>query len=99
MDLNKLQQRAIQVRAMYSQLEQNNYGQSWNTTDLALGFVGDVGDLMKLIMAREGKRVIEDCDQKLAHELSDCFWSILVLANIMNIDLEKSFIETMDLVE
>ena len=63
------------------------------------GFVGDVGDLMKLVMAKEGVREIPDVDQKLAHELSDCLWSVLVLANKYNVDLETSFLQTMDELE
>ena len=63
------------------------------------GFVGDVGDLMKLTMSKAGIRNIEDVDNKLAHELSDCLWSILVLASKYNIDLEQAFMETMDELE
>lgn len=59
------------------------------------GFVGDVGDLMKLIMAKEGVRDIENVDAKLAHELSDCLWCVLVLADKYGVDLESSFMKTM----
>ena len=59
------------------------------------GFVGDVGDLMKLVMARAGARPIADVEAKLAHELSDCFWSILVLARLYQVDLEGEFLRTM----
>ena len=41
-------------------------------------------------------RDIEDVDNKLAHELSDCLWSILVLAKKYDADLEASFLKTMD---
>lgn len=60
------------------------------------GFVGDVGDLSKIIMAKHGLRAMEDVDTKLAHELSDCLWSVLVLADKYNIDLSKEFTKTMD---
>jgi len=60
------------------------------------GFVGDIGDLMKIVMAKEGIRSMEDVDQKLAHELSDCLWCILVLAARYGIDLEGEFAKTMD---
>jgi NTP pyrophosphatase (non-canonical NTP hydrolase) len=68
------------------------YGRIWTTQELALGFVGDVGDLAKLIQAHLGVRTIEDCKAKLGHELSDCLWSILVLANKCGIDLEAEFV-------
>lgn len=60
------------------------------------GFVGDVGDLSKIIMAKHGLRDMEDIDTKLAHELSDCLWSVLVLADRYGIDLENQFMKTMD---
>ena len=43
-----------------------------------------------------GLRAMEDVDEKLAHELSDCLWSVLVLARKYNIDLSKEFMKTMD---
>jgi NTP pyrophosphatase (non-canonical NTP hydrolase) len=61
--------------------------------------VGDVGDLMKLVMAKAGARHIADTDKKLAHELSDCLWSVLVLAKEYNVDLEKEFFATMAEIE
>lgn len=63
------------------------------------GFVGDVGDLSKLIMAKSGLREINNVDQKLAHELADCLWSVLVLASKYEIDLAYHFFKTMDELE
>ena len=59
------------------------------------GFVVDVGDLMKLVMAKSGARPVDDPDRKLAHELSDCLWSVLVLAKLYDVNLEKEFLATM----
>ncbi|WP_276309383.1 hypothetical protein [Cryobacterium aureum] len=39
--------------------------------DLMLGFVGDVGDLSKLVQARTGIRGTDDLEAKLTHELAD----------------------------
>jgi len=63
------------------------------------GFVGDVGDLMKLVMAKEGVRTIEDVDKKLKHELCDCLWSVLVLAKKFDIDIEREFLDKMSELE
>ena len=60
------------------------------------GFVGDVGDLSKIIMAKHGLRAMDNIDEKLAHELSDCLWSILVLADKYGVNLSKEFMKTMD---
>lgn len=60
------------------------------------GFVGDVGSLSKLIMMRQGYRAGEDVEKKLSHELADCLWSVLVLADELSIDIVKAFGSTMD---
>ena len=38
-------------------------------------------------------------DAKLAHELADCLWSVLVLARAYGVDLEQAFVVTMDELE
>lgn len=60
------------------------------------GFVGDVGDLSKIIMAKHSLREMDDIDAKLARELSDCLWSVLVLADNYKIDLAAEFQKTMN---
>jgi len=99
MEFQKLIDRAIAVRKQYSGKEQALYGSSWTSEEIALGFVGDVGDLVKLIVAEHGKRNIPNSKEKLGHELSDCLWSIIVLAELHGISLEKAFMNTMDEVE
>lgn len=64
-----------------------------------LGFVGDVGDLAKLVTAKEGVRKTDDVDQKIQHELADCLWSILVLTDAYGVDIETAFTRTMDELE
>jgi NTP pyrophosphatase (non-canonical NTP hydrolase) len=55
-----------------------------------------VGDLAKLVVAEHGKRIIENSHDKLENELSDYLWSVIVLAHMHKVDLEKSFMNTMD---
>ena len=90
-----LLKRAVEVRAQYDVLNTSR-GVSWNEQNLMSGFVGDVGDLSKIIMAKHGLRSMDDVDAKLAHELADCLWSILVLADKYKIDLAAEFMKTMD---
>ncbi len=92
MKLSDLEKSALQLNALYEQLEIKKYGRAWTTEELALGFMGDVGDLAKLIQANAGIRDIDDCKAKLGHELSDCLWSIIVLANKCGVDLEAEFV-------
>jgi len=99
MEFQKLIDRAIAVRKQYSRKKTSLYGSSWTSEEIALGFVGDVGDLVKLIVAENGKRNIPNSKEKLEHELSDCLWSIIVLAELHGISLEKAFMNTMDEVE
>lgn len=92
MIFSDLEKSALELNDLYEQLEIKKWGRIWTTQELALGFVGDVGDLAKLIQANAGVRDIDDCKAKLGHELSDCLWSILVLANKCGIDLEAEFV-------
>lgn len=96
MELGDLVERAMDIRQRYAELEQTKYGRAWTREEIALGFVGDVGDLVKLVMAHSGARDIPDAEAKLAHELADCLWSILVLARLYDVDLEHEFLQTMD---
>ena len=91
MNFSDLEKSALRLNDLYEQLETRMYGRAWTTQELALGFMGDVGDLAKLIQANAGVRKIDDCKAKLGHELSDCLWSILVLASKCGIDLEAEF--------
>ena len=91
-----LSERAWRVRQLYAQLETLRHGRAWSAEEVALGFVGDVGDLAKLVQAKEGVRDIPDAQNKLAHELADCLWSVMTLAQLYDVDLEASFLATMD---
>ena len=94
-DLKDLMARAEAIRLQYQEFNAKEGQTAWGVRDYAMSFVGDVGDLQKLIMAKENLREIADVDAKLAHELADCLWSILVLANYYGLDLEKEFDKTM----
>lgn len=88
---SELEKSALELNALYEKLEIKLYGRVWSTEELALGFVGDIGDLAKLIQANAGVRNIDNFKSKLGHELSDCLWSVIVLANKCGIDLEAEF--------
>lgn len=93
MRFTDLQRSALQLNELYERVEVKRYGRIWTTEELALGFVGDVGDLAKLIQANAGIRTIDECKAKLGHELSDCLWSIIVLASKCGIDLQAEFVK------
>ena len=81
MNLRDLESAALRLNELYEQLEAKKYGRSWTTQELALGFVGDVGDLAKLIQAHVGVRSIEDHQAKLGHELKlmQCFFDLTIV--------------------
>ncbi len=99
MEFQTILGRALEIRKQYEAKEKQLYGSAWTNEEIALGFVGDVGDLAKLIVAENGKRNIPDSKAKLEHELADCLWSVLVLAHLHGVDLESSFINTMNELE
>jgi NTP pyrophosphatase (non-canonical NTP hydrolase) len=99
MDFQTIVDRARHVRKLYEDKETQLYGSPWTSEDIALGFVGDVGDLVKLVAAEKGKRNIPDSHAKLEHELADCLWSVIVIASMHGVDLEHSFFETMNRLE
>jgi NTP pyrophosphatase (non-canonical NTP hydrolase) len=95
MEFSEMQEQARAVRRRYAQEETRRYGRSWTPEEFMLGFLGDVGDLAKLVQGKAGVRPREDLDQALAHELADCLWSVLVLADNYGVDLETAFTGTM----
>jgi NTP pyrophosphatase (non-canonical NTP hydrolase) len=96
MEFQSIVDRAVAIRKLYEGKEKQLYGSSWTKEEIALGFVGDVGDLAKLVLAEGGKRNISNSKEKLEHELSDCLWSVIVLAHLHDVNLETSFVKTMD---
>ena len=94
-DLKELMEQAEVIRLKYQELNAKQGKTAWGVRDYAMGFAGDFGDLQKLVMAKENLRDIDDVDAKLAHELADCLWSVMVIANYYGIDLEKEFQSTM----
>ena len=99
MDIAEASRCAIEIRRFYARYEQKLYGRSQQPQDVAVGFVGDVGDLLKLVQAQEGIRNIPDAKDKLAHALADCLQSVLLLAELYDINIEEAFAKTMDEIE
>ncbi|MFJ8546658.1 MazG nucleotide pyrophosphohydrolase domain-containing protein [Streptomyces sp. NPDC093586] len=97
MDLEELRRRALRVHDLYDELNLQEHGRVWTREEFMLGFMGDAGDLAKLILAQEGVRSDRpDSRAALEHELADCLWSVLILAHRYGIDLESAFVRTME---
>lgn len=105
MNLASMSADALKVADLYDQVNQQLLGRTWTRVDYAMGFVGDVGDLMKIIQRIEGIRVLsgtaeelrltpdalEDLQRDLQHELADGLWSLLVLSHLSGVDLYAAF--------
>lgn len=95
MDLTKLREQAVRIHDLYDELNLHKRGRVWSRNEFMLGFMGDVGDLAKLVMAEEGARDAPGGRAALEHELADCLWSVLILAHRYDVDLERAFQRTM----
>ena len=88
-DIKVLEQRALEIRRKYDELNRNKGGQPWDATKLTRGFKKDVSDLLTIV-----EQDIVD-RKKISHELGDCLWSVLVIARKLDIDIERAFWTTM----
>lgn len=96
MQMHELVEKALTVAVKYDKFNKIKIGRSWSNQELALGGVGDMGDFVKLVMAKEGVREIGNVDEKLEHEMSDILWVMFVLSKKYGINIEESFIKNMD---
>ncbi len=101
MEFKELSDRAIEIQNLYRPLEIESSGKPWTFVERSQGMAGDVGDFMKLVMAKAGTRKYKgtNIDSELAHELSDILWTVLVIADELSIDIENEFIKTMNELE
>jgi NTP pyrophosphatase (non-canonical NTP hydrolase) len=92
MDFKKIQDLALEIKSVYKKK-----GYKWNVEDYFQGFVADVGELGKLLQIKKGlrKNKFSNINKEIEHEISDCLWSIIIIANELKIDLGKSFTRTM----
>jgi NTP pyrophosphatase (non-canonical NTP hydrolase) len=97
MDVQELSARAVRVRELYERLNKKRGDTEWSVLDRMGGLVGDMGDLMKIVQAKEGLRTMDGVDAALGHELADCLWCLLVVADHYGVDLEKEFLGTMEM--
>jgi len=99
MEFQKIIRRAMDLRRQYEIKETNLYGSPSTSVNIAEGFAGDVNNLVKLVLAEHGQRQIANSKEKLDAQLAHCLWSVVVLAQMHNVNLENSFMEAMDRLE
>jgi NTP pyrophosphatase (non-canonical NTP hydrolase) len=95
--LEQSRDQAMEVRALYENLERQLNGQVWTLHELMLGFSNDVGTVGRLILAHDGTWGIDgDVDAQLRHKLSESMWWVIVIAERLGIDIADAYPETMD---
>ncbi len=101
MQFQDITKRARVIRKAYNELNSREGNKVWSVSEYTQGLVGDVGDLMKLVMAKKGFRFSaeENVGAALKHELADCLWAIFMIADELGINLEKEFVATMNKLE
>jgi NTP pyrophosphatase (non-canonical NTP hydrolase) len=96
MEIKEIQKRAIEVRNLYDDLNRANGHKVWTLSELAMGLVVDIGDLLRQIMALEGLRSGDNAREKLEHELNDILLSVLCIAYRCGVDFDSTFPIAMD---
>ena len=82
--------------------QERDWEQFHHPKDLGLALACEVGELLEHFRYRtndEIRRALEnpDAQRALAHELADCLWLLLRLADVCEIDLADSLREKVDL--
>ena len=87
----QIKQISIDIKKSYDEINYKDGHKKWQVSDYTMGMIGDCGDLCKLIMAKNNLRISKsnDLDKDIEHELVDILWSLIAIADELNIDLEK----------
>lgn len=94
---DKTLRRILAIKQRYSDKNAADKHRKWTVTDYMSGFVGDVGDLSKLVMAKQQLRDYDgDVDAALKHEIGDCFWALFVLCDELGIDAQNAIETTLE---
>lgn len=96
MQINDLINKSREIKDLYDAKNNFDGDKAWGVRERVEGLVSDVGDLMKLVMAKEGIPQGENVDEKLKHEVMDCLWSVVIIADELGIDIETEFPKQMD---
>jgi len=96
MDFQQIIARVKEITQLYEESDKRRLGHAWARGEYAKALAADVGALVKLTMAKDGLREVDNLDEKLKHELADCLAAVIIIADKYGVDLEKAFGETME---
>ncbi|MEA2701498.1 MAG: hypothetical protein QOE22_207 [Candidatus Parcubacteria bacterium] len=93
MNLHDLEEEALKLKKEYEKFENRESFRPWGVEEIYESMVSDVGDLGRLVLAKQGFRDMPDLEKNLAHELAEILWATLILAKTYDVDLEKAFMD------
>jgi NTP pyrophosphatase (non-canonical NTP hydrolase) len=99
-DFSEAVKRSIQVRKLYHELEKRMHGGAWSKQEDVIGFVHDVGELGRMVMAAEGRWVHQgDLNKDLGDKLAECLWWLFALSGRLGINVIAAFSSKMSELE
>jgi len=99
MNLDELTQKVLHIKSLYSDFEKRKSYKHWTIEETYEGLVSDVGDLGRLVLAKEGFREMPDLQKSLQHELAEILYATLLLSEQYKIDLTQAFLDEVDRLE
>lgn len=90
MDIKQVIERSKKIRATYHHLEKQHHGSEWTVEEDALAFLTDAALVGRHTMSQQKRWPANNTDTELEHKLGECIWWLTVLADRMDIDIEKA---------
>jgi hypothetical protein len=89
-NFEQLKERSLAIRKRYHELELTHHGSEWTIEEDALAFLTDAGLVGRHVMSQQGRWPKGNTEEELRHKLGESIWWLTVLAERMNIDIEKA---------
>ncbi|MNL32493.1 hypothetical protein D3C87_1543510 [compost metagenome] len=90
LNFEQLKERSLEIRKRYHELELTHHGSEWTVEEDALAFLTDAGLVARNVMSQQGRWPKSNTDEELKHKIGESIWWLTVLAQRMNIDIEKA---------
>lgn len=89
-NFEQLKERSLEIRKRYHELELAHHGSEWTIEEDVLAFLTDAGLVGCNVMSQQGRWPKGNTEEELKHKLGESIWWLAVLAERMNIDIEKA---------
>lgn len=89
-NFEQLKERSLKIRKRYHELELTHHGSEWTIEEDALAFLTYAGLVGRHVMSQQGRWPKANTEQELKHKIGESIWWLTILAERMNIDIEKA---------